>query len=148
MITDDEILGVLAATIQSGNGVRVPVSGRSMGPRFISVTDILVVPASANLLRPGALIVFQRDGRWAVHRVMRRIAGPDGESYLTKGDGLVQPDQPPVRPEEIKGVVVELGFENLRRVSLLSPWARLKARCIVVRWFVLGRHLKALIASL
>jgi hypothetical protein len=82
------------------------------------------------------LVVFQRDGCWVVHRVMRRSQGPDGVVYLTKGDGLNRPDRPAVKSSEIKGVVSSLGLKDGSRVDLLSFLSRLQSLWIVIRYWI------------
>lgn len=136
MITNDDILGLLSEAVQSGTGIRVAVSGRSMGPLYAAVSDVQVIPCDRDSIAPGRLVVFQRDARWAVHRVMRRWRGREGAVYLTKGDGLALPDHPVVQSSEIKGVVASLGMRDGSRVDLMSPRARLQALWIVIRYWI------------
>lgn len=136
MITNDDILDLLSDAVQSRSGVRLAVSGRSMGPAYVSVSEILVIPCDSDSIGPGRLVVFQRDGRWVVHRVMRRWRGVDGVVYLTKGDGLARPDQPVVQSSEIKGVVSRLGLKNGSRVDLLSFPSRLQSLWLVARFWI------------
>ncbi len=111
-----------------------------MGPSYASVSDIQVVPCESSSIPPGRLVVFQRGGKWVVHRVMQRRGGGDGTVYLTKGDGLAQMDHPGVRSSEIKGVVSSLGYKDGIIVDLLSFPARFQARWIVSRYW-LGRFI-------
>lgn len=134
MITNDDILDLLATAVHSGAGVRLAVSGRSMGPAYSEVVDIQVVPCEPSSITPGRLVVFQRDGRWVVHRVMRRIGAGEDIAYLTKGDGLAQPDQPVVLAREVKGMVSGLGLKNGATVDLCMLASRIKAWWIVVRF--------------
>ena len=143
MITNDDILELLSSTVQSGKGIRIAVSGRSMGPGFVSVSDIQVVQCNPTSIPTGRLVVFQRDGRWIVHRVMRMKRGAEGVVYFTKGDGLAQVDQPLVRPEEIRGEVTELGLMDGTHIDLQSYKERFKARWIVIRWLCAGRLFSA-----
>lgn len=138
MIANDEILALLADVVHSGSGVRISVSGRSMGPAFASVVEIQVVSCDSSSIKPGQLVVFQRDGHWIVHRVMGSLRGADGPAYLTKGDGLAQLDHPAVQLSEIKGVVTCLGFQDGSSMDLLTFPLRLHSWWIVIR-FRLGR---------
>jgi hypothetical protein len=144
MITNSDILDLLSDAVQSGVGVRIAVSGRSMGPSYASVSDIQVVPCEASCLPLGRLVVFQRGGKWVVHRVMWRRGGEEGVVYLTKGDGLAQMDQPAVQSSEIKGMVSSLGYKDGTIVNLLSFPVRLQAKWIVSR-FWLGRFMRGAI---
>lgn len=136
MMTNDDILGLLAEAVRSGSGIRVAVSGRSMGPSYAAVSEIEVIPCNPAAINLGRLVVFQRDGCWVVHRVMRRSQGPDGVVYLTKGDGLNRPDRPAVKSSEIKGVVSSLGLKDGSRVDLLSFLSRLQSLWIVIRYWI------------
>ncbi len=138
MITNSDILDLLSDAVQTGTGVRLAVSGRSMGPSFASVSDIQVIPCELSCIPLGRLVVFQRGGKWVAHRVMWRRGGEDGSVYLTKGDGLAKMDQPAVQSSEIKGMVSSLGYKDGTIVDLLSFPARLQAGWIVSRYW-LGR---------
>lgn len=132
MLSNGDILGLLSDVIQSRPGVRIPVSGKSMGPAFAQVSDIMVKIPGRDAIRPGALVVFQRGGLWVVHRVVGKARG--GAGYLTKGDGLDRLDEPSIHPDEIKGIVVGFGLSDGGFVDLCSPGSRLKAWMRVVRW--------------
>ena len=140
MITNDDVLALLADVVHSGSGVRIPVSGRSMGPAYALVSDIQVVPCEPSSITPGRLVVFQRNGKWVVHRVMRRMRGSDGEVCFTKGDGVAQLDRPCVQASEIKGVVSVLRFKDGSSLDLLAFPSRLRAWWIVTR-FWMGRFI-------
>ncbi len=136
MITNDDILDLLSSAIQSGDGVRLAVSGRSMGPAYAAVSEIQVTPCEPASITLGRLVVFQRDGRWVVHRVMRRRRGLDGTVYLTKGDGLARLDLPAVKSSDIKGVVSSLGLKDGSRVDLLSFLSRVQSVWLVIRYWI------------
>lgn len=139
MISDQELLEVLAGALRNGRGVAVPVSGSSMGPDFASVRDIVVEPFAPSAIRLGSIIAFQRNGRWIVHRVMwkfRRTADP---FCITKGDRLRALDRPFVKASEIKGIVVGLVTNDGDTISLTSTPRRLAGRCLVMRgWLTVG----------
>lgn len=129
MITNHDILDLLADAVQSGAGVRIPVTGRSMGPAFASVSEIVVRPAAPPKLSIGQIVVVQREAHWVVHRLMWRRGG----CYITKGDGLGQLDRPWVAGAAIKGVVVALGLKDGRTVDLLSIRARMRGLISVMK---------------
>lgn len=135
MIANEDILELLSeAVTRQGEGIWVRVSGRSMGPAFASVTDIRVVADDPLNITPGRLVVFQRDGQWIVHRVMRRTVDADGVVYQVKGDGLAMPDQPDVWSDEIKGVVASIRFVNGAVGELGTFRSRLLAWMLVRRF--------------
>lgn len=129
MITNHDILGLLSDAVQLSAGVRIPVAGRSMGPAFASVSEIVVKPVIPSKLRVGDIVVVQRDGHWVVHRIMWRL----GDRFITKGDGLSQLDRPRVISAEIKGVVVGLGMKDGSTCDLCTFRARVKGVISVLK---------------
>ena len=139
MITNSDILDLLSSAVQSGAGVRLAVSGRSMGPAFDSVSEIVVKPAIPAKLRVGEIVVVQRDGHWVVHRIMWHL----GDRFITKGDGLSQLDRPRVIRTEIKGVVVGLGMKDGSTRNLCTFRVRVKGLISVMKgWASLWRTLR------
>ena len=139
MITNSDIIDLLADMLRSGQDIRIAVTGRSMGPSFSSVCDLVVRQPDDAAIHAGSLIVFPLNCGWAAHRVLavRRHVGEI--EYLTKGDGLRQLDRPYVKAGDIKGVVVGLGLESGASVDLLSIQSRISARLAVARaWVGLG----------
>lgn len=135
MMENDDILEAMAGAVRRGaEGVWLAVGGNSMGPGFAGVCEIRVVAGQAQGIPVGALIVFQRDGKWVVHRAMRRWRTSDGWLYRAKGDGLARPDTPDVRAEEVRGVVAGLRWRDGTVSDLGSSRARLRARWIVARF--------------
>lgn len=138
MISNHDILELMGDAVQSGDGVRLGVAGRSMGPAFATATDVRIIPCDATSIPVGRLVVFQREGRWVAHRVMRRESGDGGLVYLTKGDGLVDLDVPGIRSVEIKGMVSGWWSDGGRYFDLLSLRARISGWLVVLR-YRLGR---------
>lgn len=68
------------------------VSGGSMGP-WLHPGDLVVVGRSrAKQLSAGRIIVFARDGRLVIHRIIRRETKAGKCVFLTKGDAVPRPD--------------------------------------------------------
>jgi hypothetical protein len=140
MMRNDEILDLLSDAVKAGSGVRLAVSGRSMGLAYASVFEVQVVPCEHDSIFPGRLVVFQRHGCWVVHRVMRRMKREGGSMYLTKGDGLPMPDDPLVQASEIRGVVARAYLRDGSEVDLMSFPSSLHAIWLVVRYWI-GRFI-------
>ena len=139
MISDHDILEAVSSAVGSGRGVAIPVSGRSMGPNFASVRDIVVEPFDPSAIRLGNIIAFQRGGRWVVHRVMWKLRRAAGAFCITKGDNLCKLDRPYVRASEIKGIVAGLDT-NGGVVNLKCTARRLAGWYTVMRgWLTVGR---------
>ncbi len=135
MLGSDEILGVLADAVQFGSGgVWIKVGGRSMGAAYGDVSEIRIVPSGSGRIACGRLVVYQRDGRWVVHRVMRRRIVGGAVAYCVKGDGLSQPEEPDVRADEIRGIVAGLRFSDGATVDAGSFVSRLRGWWTVLRF--------------
>lgn len=139
MISNQEILETLSGAVESRRGIALPASGRSMGPEFATARDIVVEPFIPSAVRVGSIIVFQRNERWIVHRVMWKLRAETGAFCITKGDSARQLDQPYVKASEIKGLVVGLNTNNHIAVDLTSRLRRLGGLAMVLRgWLIVG----------
>jgi len=139
IISDQEILEALASAVRMRGRVSIPASGRSMGPEFSTLRDIVVEPFSPSAIRPGSIVVFQREGRWIVHRVMWKFGKAAGPFCITKGDNVGQLDHPYVQASEIQGLVVGLQTNDGVAINLTSPYRRLASVMRVARgWVSLG----------
>ena len=68
------------------------VKGRSMGLTILEGDRIRIEGVDPRSIRIGDAVVYIRDGRLTLHRVLLRRAGKEGVEYLTKGDGSFLPD--------------------------------------------------------
>jgi hypothetical protein len=139
VIPNDDILELLTDVVKSGPGVHIPVSGRSMGPYYESVSGIIVRAVEPGKLRIGDIVVAQRDGRWVVHRVMWKVHG----RFITKGDGLGQLDRPRLNQAEVRGRVAGLVLNDGTTIQLDTFKARCRGVVKVLRgwlnlWFTLS----------
>lgn len=92
--------------------VRLRVFGTSMAPAILPGDLVVVRRAGLDEISAGDVVLFGRDGRFFVHRTVRRSiatsADGAGRSCLvTRGDRLQQ-DDPPVSSKEILGRAISL----------------------------------------
>src|SRR5215469_17340801 len=102
--------GLAEEIIRKFGEIRLRVFGTSMAPAILPGDLVLVRRAGLDEISAGDLVLFGRDGRFFVHRTVRRMLAsvPDGagESHLiTRGDRL-QHDDPPVSSSALLGRVV------------------------------------------
>jgi signal peptidase I len=112
------------------------VTGGSMGPFLHSGDFVVVHHKRLEELSSGCVVVFAREGRLVIHRVLRRGMQKGERVLFTKGDAAQRPDSPVNRGELLGEVVsIERGFRSLnlcdegrivwsRFVSKLSPASR------------------------
>jgi len=89
---------------------RLPVTGISMLPVMWPGDLLEIERRDPATMQRGDVVVFRRDGRLVVHRVLRNV----GNQLLTRGDHLTRPDAP-VPHSEVLGCVlaVERGSRRL-----------------------------------
>lgn len=124
-VESDAKLALAAEVLATFGEVRLPVTGISMLP-VMWPGDLLEIrrqdPAA---IRRGDVVVFRRDGRLVVHRVIRN----NGRHLLTHGDHVTRPDAP-VPLTEVLGCVVAIE----RRHRRFEP--RLTARARMLSWLL------------
>ena len=135
-LTHLDLLDALSGAVALGRKVCIPASGGSMGAVFASARGIVVVPYNPAAVGVGSVIVFQRDGRWIVHRVMGVHGRGETAGYVTKGDVLAWLDRPRVDTTAVKGVVVGLNMANGTTVDLTSARWRWQGRARVARGWI------------
>jgi len=93
--------------------------------------DVLTVQyARPEQVEPGEIVLYTRQGRFFIHRIVSRDVSGDATSLLTRGDCMAAAD-PPVGRGELLGRVVEVrrsgsSFVPARKLSLsgrLLAWA-------------------------
>ena len=104
----------LAAEVAETFGrVCLRVSGTSMVPAIRPGDLVSVERARAGEIAPGEIVVFMREGRLIVHRVVARTGSP-GDGYLvTRGDRTRRNDAL-VSSAELVGRVTQIGRGHCR----------------------------------
>lgn len=92
-------------TLRSSGTLRLGVSGWSMLPTLWPGDTLVVQRAGSDEIAEGDIVLFARDRRFFVHRVIRK----DRSALMvqTRGDALPRPD-PPVSNRELLGRVVSV----------------------------------------
>lgn len=97
----DSWIELAAQTLRQRGRLRLRVNGTSMLPAVLPGDVVFVRRCDAGAARSGELVLFQREQRLYVHRVVAR----DGAMLVTRGDANPQADVP-VQPSEFLGRVV------------------------------------------
>lgn len=91
-----DLMDLFKEIINTGSGLRIRVTGRSMQP-FLKGGEMLTIqPASSAFLKRGDLILYSnRQGEPMLHRIMKISKSHDGTiTFHTKGDALRAFDEP------------------------------------------------------
>jgi signal peptidase I len=108
----------LAAEIVRKFGrLRLKVEGMSMVPAVLPADIVVIERARPREVTAGDLVVFARDGRLVLHRVLKQVQHAYGFQLITQGDRVGQPDAP-VSAQELLGRVSSI---ERRGQALLPP---------------------------
>jgi Peptidase S24-like len=111
--------------LRRSGSLRLTAFGYSMLPTLFP-GDILTVKAeSLPAIQTGDVVLFTRQGRFFIHRTLRRMQAGPATMLLTRGDSLPHPEEP-VSAEELLGriVSVERGEGAPTPVPRCSPARR------------------------
>jgi signal peptidase I len=113
-----------AEVIRSAGEVRLRTFGSSMAPSILPGDFLLIQRAGFQEISVGEVVLFSREGRLFIHRVVDRRLSSLGENLaepclITRGDRLRQND-PQVTPREFLGRVVCIK-RGRRKVDVLTP---------------------------
>lgn len=112
------------------------VSGRSMKP-FLNKGMKVVVKHNRDLVKTGDIIVYLRNNRLILHRVLRIIKQGDNICFLTKGDSAMSFDNPLVDRSEVVGIVISIS--NNKKTIDLKKWQwRSISKIITIGSFLVG----------
>ncbi len=105
-------------------------NGSSMCPAIRMGDTLRVKPANSYQL--GDVLLFERDGAFVAHRLIAARMTSDGQRYITRGDSLLQDDEP-VAPEDVLGRV-QTQERNGKTIPIDGSWGTfwLKASSISV----------------
>ncbi len=109
--------------------VRGQVCGESMLPALWPGEVVKIESCSLDELRPGEIVLAQRDDRLVLHRLVAD-RGPNG--FVLRGDSVRHPD-PEYPPDALLGRLVRDDHEK-RGSSETSQHARLSAEWWNVKW--------------
>src|SRR5579862_270740 len=106
--------GLTEEVVRTFGEVRLRVYGTSMVPSILPGDLISVQHAAVHEISTGEIVMYSRDGRMFVHRVVDLIGGGTDGRLITRGDRLCHND-PPVSSTEMLGRVTSVGRGNFQR---------------------------------
>jgi signal peptidase I len=123
--------GLAEDVIRTFGETRLRVFGTSMVPSILP-GDLISVRRSASVeISSGEIILYAREGRMFVHRVVGRDGGTDDALLITRGD-LLRRSDPPVSSSELLGKVIsiERGGRQLRTACAPGGFSRAFVRLL------------------
>jgi hypothetical protein len=116
---------VLGSLLEDGHVIDLPVFGLSMFPSLLPGSVVRVVSVTPEMLKPGDIVFFERNGQLVLHRFIKRV----GRFIQCKGDSLMQYDDP-VDVVKVRGKMIAL-VVGARQRSVDKPVAKLYSQFIV-----------------
>jgi hypothetical protein len=114
-------IDLVMTTLHQFGEVRLTAGGCSMIP-FICPGDLLTVRAlPLSRAEVGDIVLSSREGRFCVHRLLRRWSQGDQSYFQTKGDALHQPD-PVAWAGQLLGRVTTIERQGKRVGSRRGIW--------------------------
>jgi hypothetical protein len=130
-----------AHVLRSSGRVKLRATGASMLPTLWPGDVLTIQCRNFDQVESGDVVLFLRDGRLFVHRILSKSRLEDG-FLVTRGDCMPQAD-PSVRPGDLLGKVTKIE----RSVSLFAPtlklglfrriFARMVCHCNLLRRIVM-----------
>ena len=111
--------------LDDGKTVQVAVHGMSMFPLLLPGDKVQIRKSEFEQIRPGQVVVFEKEGNWIAHRVM--VKDKKQSNLITHGDGLPRNDEP-ISFQNVKGTILKV-------VKSRSPFSR-TINTFVDRWMV------------
>jgi signal peptidase I len=115
--------------LKSWGRLQLRAQGTSMLPS-IWPGDLLTIQShSPERAARGDIVLYLREGRFFIHRVVSKSSSGSEVFLFTRGDCMAQ-DDPPVHKTELLGVVTEIRRSGL----LLAPTQKLSPFRLVFAW--------------
>lgn len=94
-----------AEVLRSAGTLRLAVRGYSMLPTLWPGDVLAIEGESIDRVQVGDVVLYARADRFYIHRILRKDAKGTGNRLITRGDSMLEADDP-VLPEEFLGKVV------------------------------------------
>jgi signal peptidase I len=118
--------GLAGEVVHTFGSVRLRVFGISMVPCIHPGDLISIQRASLSEISPGEIVLYSRERRLFVHRVVARAGSPERPFLIMRGDRLRYND-PPVSSSDLLGRVqfIERGQRRLQPSTEPRTWERM-----------------------
>jgi signal peptidase len=125
---DEGRCSVAAEALRSWGTLKLRATGISMLPALWPGDLLTVYTVRPELTQPGDIVLYMRQGRFFVHRVVKRNPGLDEALLVTRGDCMPEND-PPVGRRELLGKITEVQRAGsvFAPARTLSPFSKLVA---------------------
>ncbi len=112
--------GLAAEVLQSQGTLQVRTTGVSMLPTLWPGDLVTIRSHTLQQAKPGEIVLYRREGRFFIHRSVKKFRLGEELLLITRGDSMPK-DDPPVCAGELLGKVTEIR----RQGRLMTPSRRL-----------------------
>jgi hypothetical protein len=112
-----------AELLQATGKLRLIARGNSMLPTLWPGDLLVIEKLGLAHAQVGDVILFARQDRFYIHRILRRDYTPVGPCLVTRGDAMPEADEP-VLPFELLGKVIEIESGDKRTPVPPCSWMR------------------------
>ena len=132
VLTQEECKRNLAAAILRSTGtLQLRATGISMLPTLWPGECLTIQSYNFEQAEPGDLVLYARDGRFFIHRIMRTCRLGEDQYLFTRGD-CVAVEDPPVHARDVWGKVTVIH----RHGSRIAPARRLSPSRLLAAWLL------------
>jgi hypothetical protein len=142
--TRDQSRNNLAVEVLRKTGtLRLSAFGYSMLPTLYPGDILTIKRETLGAIQAGNVVLYERDGRFFIHRNLRSVQRSSETALVTRGDSMPHPDEPVVA-SELLGKVISIGDGGeARPVPPCTAWRRTvglvlaysgRLRSLALRW--------------
>jgi Peptidase S24-like len=118
-----------AEALRSWGTLQLRATGVSMLPTLWPGDLVTVESRQREQVGPGEIVLYMRQGRFFIHRIVSRDLTGDAVLLATRGDCMFE-DDPPVRSSEVLGKVTQIW----RSGSAFPPARTVSPFCRILAW--------------
>lgn len=105
--------------LQASGKLQLRVTGSSMLPTLWPGDLLTLQSTASDPICPGEIVLFQREDRLVIHRVVRLSSHRQQDGVMTRGDSMAQ-DDAPIAVSDVLGRVTEVR-RGPRTISVVTP---------------------------
>ncbi len=130
-ISSPWFLSLCQETLGHGYNLRCNTLGSSMLPLLRTGSVIQVEPIAVDELRPGDVMVYQREGEEVVaHRLVQKSWETGQLLLVARGDSFPRTAREYINPEQVLGRVVAVNWGHGIKFRMNTPWGKALGTCL------------------
>jgi hypothetical protein len=87
-----EKIQIAGEILRTNGSLRMRVLGASMIPTIWPGDIVTIQNRMGNDIGQGAIVLASRNGRFFIHRIVRKFESPEGSRWISRGDSMTEED--------------------------------------------------------